>query len=255
MSDNRDKNQKRHVMPDHFEKVSVYVIKEKVIKINSYYLGNSEHVSMISYLSEVPKTGIHRLAIVQGDGQWFSPIDTHIEYKLDNEMRVTDFNYIRTPHPVSPKCAEDADGKQVYVCYITLQSNSSARPRVDFRSLNSDFAGLGFKLSERTKRGEADRPGSSASNSKPRKQSSCQNINNVNTVNNNNTRLGSRKNAYEVSATSKELGTVVATTPVYRRFHKLGEYACLATRKNPFGNKCNNAKFGTNTIIVGTSSK
>jgi hypothetical protein len=84
------------------------------------------------------------------------------------------------------------------------------------------------------------------------KQSSCQNVNNV-TVNNNNTRLGSRKNAvYEASATSKELGTVVATTPVYRRFHKLGEYACLATRKNPFGN---NAKFGTNTIIVGTSSK
>jgi hypothetical protein len=169
MSDNRDKSLKRHVMPDHFEKVSIYLIKKKVIKINSYYLGNAEHVSFISYRKEAPKTGVHRVAIVQGDGQWFSPIDTHLEYKLNDEMQVTEFNYIRTPHPVSPKCAIDEEGKKVYVCYISLLSNSSARPRLDFKSLNSDFANLGFTLSERPKRIDVERPGSSSSISKPGK--------------------------------------------------------------------------------------
>jgi hypothetical protein len=86
---------------------------------------------------------------------------------LNEEMQICDFNYIRTPHHVSPMCAEDGEGKKVYVCYINLFSNSSARQRTDFRTLSSDFAYLGFKLSERPKRKEADPPGSSASTSKP----------------------------------------------------------------------------------------
>jgi hypothetical protein len=166
MSDNRDRTSKKYVMPDHFEKVSIYLIKDKVIKINSYYLGNAEHVSFISYLKDAPKTGVHRVVIVRGDGQWFSPIDTHLEYKLNDEMEVSDFNYIRTPHSVSPMCAEDEEGKKVYVCYISMLSNSSARPRLDFKTLNSDFANLGFTLSERSKRPDKERPGSSQSVSK-----------------------------------------------------------------------------------------
>jgi hypothetical protein len=70
----------------------------------------------------------------------------------------------------------------------------------------------------------------------------------TNNVNKCKKKIGSRMTAvYEASAKTKELNTVVETTPIYSRFHKLGEYACLATHKNQFGN---NAKFGTNTIIA-----
>jgi hypothetical protein len=132
MSDNREKNSKKHYMPDHFEKVSVYIFKgEKTHVINSDYLNNEEHVGMVAYLDEAPRIGVHRIAIVQCDGRWFSPIDTHIEYKLDDSFKVCDINYIRTPHPVSPTCAWDEEGKKVYVCYISLFSNSwkSRAPR------------------------------------------------------------------------------------------------------------------------------
>jgi hypothetical protein len=86
---------------------------------------------MVAYLDEAPRIGVHRIAIVQCDGRWFSPIDTHIEYKLDDSFKVCDINYIRTPHPVSPTCAWDEEGKKVYVCYISLFSNSwkSRAPR------------------------------------------------------------------------------------------------------------------------------
>lgn len=119
-----------------FKKQSLYMFDSRFqqLCVYSYVINDMEHISFYKVLDKVDSIeGFDRIVNVVGEGGWFSPVDSRIQYKINddkNNLQIIDFGYLRVPNKVYmnnkfEKPMEDGKIKKVSVFKVTMYNTKT----------------------------------------------------------------------------------------------------------------------------------